>query len=40
MKGLFFLDIFKLEVEHDHPDAGTKVEGCEQDEQITEKSPA
>lgn len=40
MKRLFFLDLFKFEMEQDHPDAGTEVEGREHDEEISEKSPS
>lgn len=40
MKRLFFLNLFKFEMEQDHPDAGTKVEGRQHDKEISEKSPA
>lgn len=40
MKRLFFLDLFKLEMEQDHPDAGTEVKGRQHDEEIREESPA
>jgi hypothetical protein len=40
MKELFFIHLFQFEMEQDHSDAGTEIERCEQDEQITEKSPA
>ena len=40
MKRLFFLDLLQFEMEQDHPDAGTEIEGREHDEEITEESPA
>ena len=39
-KELFFIHLFKFEMEKDHPDAWAEIESGEQDEQVCEKSPA